>query len=421
MTAPSLTHTSLIDSFPDATVMLDPESLRITHVNPATEVLSGWTRDELEGQPALDLLHPDDVPLAMAGMSWLGTNERGAPIELRINTRTGGELLVELSGGLHRDESGDFVLLVLRDLTARRRWEIAHDDNATLRALIHHAGSLLIHLDEQLRIASASSALTRDLGHDLAIVEGRPFVEIVHIEDRQAMVDAIAGLAVDASGGRTRLEARLSTLGGRATRYQLEITSLASNATVDGYVLSGHDITELDTARRKLAHAASHDSLTGLLNRAGFEESLTRSMADHDVPLSVIFLDLDRFKPINDTFGHHVGDRVLDIVARRLAGSIRERDYAARFGGDEFAIAVHATEPGIVERLIERVRATIDEPIVLGEKTITIRAAIGYASCDRHASPAEVIAAADSAMYRNKTAQQGLRHAGRHRSVAEIC
>ena len=85
----------------------------------------------------MELLHPDDVPLALAGLDWVGEHDRGSLIELRIQGADG-EKLVELAGGRHPTPDGDLLVLTMRDLTDRRRWEIAHDDAAAFRALVHH-------------------------------------------------------------------------------------------------------------------------------------------------------------------------------------------------------------------------------------------------------------------------------------------
>lgn len=392
----------VLDSLPDAVVALDIDALTVLHLNPPAEALFGWRGDEVEGRSALDLLHPDDVPLAMAGLEWVGDHDRGSLIELRIRG-DGGERLVELAGARHDASDGDLLLLSMRDLTQRRRWEIAHDDAAAFRALVHHSGSLLAHVDTSGIVVAASSALTRDLGHDQAHVISTAFEDLVHVEDRTAVLEALEKAASGSEDGRVRLEARLNTVGDRATPYQLEIASLDGDPTVDGFVVSAHDISALDEARQELAHAASHDQLTGLLNRAGFMQRLSADMLRARHRLTVAFVDLDGFKPVNDQFGHAMGDRLLHIVAGRLAAAIRTEDYVARLGGDEFALAIHAVDAMIIDRIVERLEAAIVEPIVLAQETVSVSASIGTASCAVHPSATAVLAVADAAMYERKS------------------
>lgn len=392
----------VLDSLPDAVVALDLDTLTIVHLNPPAALLFGAQSAEAPGRSAVELLHPDDVPLAMAGLDWVGDHDRGSLIELRVQTDEG-EKLVELAGARHATSDGALLLLTMRDLTERRRWEIAHDDAAAFRALVHHSGSLLAHLDADGVVVATSSALTRDLGHDQAHVVRTPFENLVHVEDRDAVTEALAKVASGGEGGRVRLEARLDVVDDRATPYQLEIASLDGDPTVDGYVVTAHDISALDEARQELAHAASHDQLTGLLNRAGFMDRLSADMLRSRHRLTVAFVDLDGFKPVNDRFGHATGDRLLHIVAGRLAAAIRQVDYAARLGGDEFALAIHAVDDTFIDRIVNRLEAAIAEPIVLSQETVSLTASIGTASCAVHPGAAAVLAVADAAMYERKS------------------
>ena len=398
-----LAATNVLDSLPDAVVALELESLTIAHLNPPAEQLFGWQTADILGHSAMELLHPDDVPLALAGLDWVGDHDRGSLIELRVRAADGADKLVELAGGRHASADGDLLLLTIRDLTERRRWEIAHDDASAFRALVHHSGSLLAHLDADRTIVAASSALTRDLGHDQAHVIGSGFEDLIHVEDRTAVAEALDKAAAGTSDGRIRLEARLARAGERATPYQLEIASLHGDPTVDGFVVTAHDISALDAARQELAHAASHDQLTGLLNRAGFMERLSADMLKSRHRLTVAFVDLDGFKPVNDRFGHAMGDRLLHIVAGRLAAAIRQEDYAARLGGDEFALAIHAVDDTFIDRIMGRLEDAIAEPIVLAQESIQLSASIGSASCAIHPGAEAVLAVADAAMYDRKS------------------
>lgn len=397
-----LTTLRVLDSLPDAVVALDLPTLTVAHLNRSAQALFGWQNDELAGRSGLELVHPEDVPLATAGLDWVGEHGQGSLIELRVQGAHG-DHLVELAGGRHESATGDLLLLTMRDITERRRWEIAGDDDAAFRALVDHSGSLLAHLDTAGVVAGASAAVTRDLGHDQAYVIGSPFDDLVHTEDRTAVIEAMEKASSGAENGRVSVEARLRRAGGRAAPYQLEIASLDADPTVDGYVVTAHNIAALDHARQELAHAASHDQLTGLLNRAGFMERLSADMLRSRHRLTVAFVDLDGFKPINDRFGHATGDRLLHIVAGRLAAAIRQEDYAARIGGDEFVLAIHTVEPTFVDLVVQRLDDAISEPIVLAQETVTIGASIGTASCAVHPSAAAVLAVADAAMYHHKT------------------
>jgi diguanylate cyclase (GGDEF)-like protein len=180
---------------------------------------------------------------------------------------------------------------------------------------------------------------------------------------------------------------------------------------VDGEAI-GRSITyavERKAAEMELSHKAMHDVLTGLPNRALFLDRLTYALLRvkrHHTLLGAMFLDLDGFKPINDTYGHDVGDRVLVELARRLEGGLRGSDTAARFGGDEFMILCEdVSEQQDVVNIAERILKTIEEPFVVGDEQLSVRASMGIAIADGQSDTAEsLIRNADAAMYDAKQA-----------------
>jgi diguanylate cyclase (GGDEF)-like protein len=128
-----------------------------------------------------------------------------------------------------------------------------------------------------------------------------------------------------------------------------------------------------------LAYQADHDVLTGLANRRAFDDRL-HDQRPEDVELSVIYLDLDRFKPINDTYGHSAGDAVLMAVADRLRRGVRCRDLVARLGGDEFAVLRVGLDPAGQRELADRLVAAIGEPIEVEGQHLTVGGSVGLAS-----------------------------------------
>ena len=172
------------------------------------------------------------------------------------------------------------------------------------------------------------------------------------------------------------------------------------------------DITARKRAELQTAYRAHHDSLTGLANRMAYEEQLQRAHVDAELTgrqLAVMFLDLDRFKAVNDSFGHDYGDRLLIEVGRRLQRCLRKTDLVARFGGDEFAILARGYKgPGDITRLAQRIIKTIAEPIRLDKEEVEIGVSIGVTSFPEDRSPAEdLITNADLALYRAKQSGRG--------------
>lgn len=173
--------------------------------------------------------------------------------------------------------------------------------------------------------------------------------------------------------------------------------------------------SHLQKENASLSHRANHDSLTGLSNRAFLEAELERTVSDARIAqgkMAVLFLDSDRFKQINDTFGHAAGDRVLVTIAARIRQQLREGDLVARLGGDEFAILLKPLRhSGDAVHIADNIINAMTQPIELpGGNSIVSSLTIGVAVYPDHASDAAaLVAAADDAMYRAKQAQRGTR------------
>jgi diguanylate cyclase (GGDEF)-like protein len=154
-------------------------------------------------------------------------------------------------------------------------------------------------------------------------------------------------------------------------------------------------------AEELLREQARRDSVTGLLNRAGFDGELERALAAG--PCAVLFLDLDGFKGINDRYGHSAGDEVLKDVGARLSGLIRGDDALARIGGDEFAIVLNEAECPDAERIAARVVGELTRPIAVEGEPVTLTASVGVCVSDRGAQAGELLRRADQAMYAAKS------------------
>ncbi|MCB9385405.1 MAG: diguanylate cyclase [Bryobacterales bacterium] len=170
------------------------------------------------------------------------------------------------------------------------------------------------------------------------------------------------------------------------------------------------DVTETKQLEQTLRHSANHDSLTGLPNRAAFSEALERAFrnAGPEGRFAVLFLDLDRFKVINDTLGHLAGDAVLKEAASRILQAVRSRDVVARLGGDEFAVlAERLSTPEEAVELASRLRAQLNRPVQTGGHRFALSASVGIKMVQGGGSPREVLRDADTAMYCAKDSARG--------------
>lgn len=163
-------------------------------------------------------------------------------------------------------------------------------------------------------------------------------------------------------------------------------------------------------ARAELAYRETHDPVTGMLNREAFEGHLGGMLEQRGALLAVVLLDLDRFKPVNDTYGRRVGDELLSAVARRVERCLRREDVSARLGGDEFAAALRAPQPLHAARLVAaRIAAALRQPFTVEGATVHIAATSGIAVAPDHGrSPAALLRAADEAMSLAKAREQAI-------------
>ena len=258
------------------------------------------------------------------------------------------------------------------------------------RALaITGAGDLIWDWDVSRDRIQTSSELEEVLGLRYGDLEGpaRDWLDVLHPQDRdrfRATLDAI----VDQRRGRISQTFRLRTDDGHYRWYHLRARPiLGSDGEVIRCVGTLLDVTEVKTAEERLLHDAVHDNLTGLPNRELFFDRLnavlTRAKVEDAERPSVLLLDIDRFKEVNDSLGLSVGDSILLTIARRLGRLLKPQDTLARVGGDEFAvILVSESEPERVAAFAETIRRTLRAPISFGEREIFLTASIGIATYD---------------------------------------
>ncbi|MEZ5282719.1 MAG: EAL domain-containing protein [Acidimicrobiales bacterium] len=389
---------ALLDLLPDAVGIID-STATLRAANSSAERLFGWSRDEWIGRNLLEMVHPDDVDWAISSLATVTGRELGTPIEMRVKSAEGW-LLVELVGRAAEVDGEPVIFMSARDLTERRRWEIARDDTAMFRSVLHHAASLTILADADATISAVSAAMIRLTGFGPEATIGRSLVDLVIEADQPRMVRAIDKAKSEAQR-RVTTEVLLAGRDRDAIPCQLSIVNLIDDPTVGGLVVSGHDISELWRARTELEHMAGHDPLTGLANRGRLSEELARRLDPNcreAGPVAVAFIDLDRFKPVNDLYGHETGDELLTMVAARLRDALRDDDVVARFGGDEF-IAVMPDAGISTDDLAERIVSALSTPFRLSVGVVQISASVGVVAATPGDDPDTVLAEADNAMY----------------------
>lgn len=391
---------ALLEGLADGVVVIDAGAT-VVWANTAASRIIGQPCEEWVGTSGLALVHPDDISLAALALESVQGKEAGTPIELRVRCSTGWRL-VEVVGA---PQPGGDIALSIRDLTARRRWEVAGDEVARFRSIVQNAAMITMLVRSDGTVLSASAALSRMLGHDQERLADRPLVEIVHADDRSLVAAALAAAADTPSGGRpAAIEAELVHVSGRRVPFELTIVSLVDDPTVQGLVVTAHDISRLRAAQDALAELAHFDSLTGLANRRAFDAALQRewTLTSRDgIDSFVVVADLDRFKDLNDRHGHAAGDQALRRFAQALRLSVRSTDFIARTGGDEFAIILtrcggETAAVGFESVLRERVAE------VLATLPLPVGFTLGHASLRDSVSPDDALHRADVEMLARK-------------------
>jgi diguanylate cyclase (GGDEF)-like protein/PAS domain S-box-containing protein len=228
---------NLAGLLPDPVVVVGPDA-SITWANAAAERIFGIPLAEVVGTAGFDLVHPDDLEFVVLSMDTVQGKDAGNPIEIRIRVPDGWRL-VELVGAPIGDGS---VALCLRDLTERRRYEVAHGDDARVRSLVHNAGSVTMLVTADGIVESVSAAITRLTGIDQEAMLGAPLADIVAVADRERLLDAFRTVA---SGSVAIVTVDVpAPIRESPVPLELAIVDLLDDPTVGGYVVSAHDVTE---------------------------------------------------------------------------------------------------------------------------------------------------------------------------------
>jgi Amt family ammonium transporter len=243
-------------------------------------------------------------------------------------------------------------------------------------------------------------------GYSAEECSGGSLRQLIVPETRQNEM-AMLQKTVDEQGRAVFETVRLNRRG-ELVDVSMQVAPLLVNGAKAGYVYTFRDIGDRKQTEAKLEHDALHDVLTGLPNRTLFLDrltlSLSRGLRRRDRSCGVLFMDLDRFKEINDTLGHAAGDELLIEVSRRLCAILRPQDSAARLGGDEFAVLVDDVQSvGDLDTVAKRVLAELSRPVDLFGQPVQVVASIGVAMAGPdHTAPELLIRDADFAMYRAK-------------------
>jgi diguanylate cyclase (GGDEF)-like protein/PAS domain S-box-containing protein len=282
---------------------------------------------------------------------------------------------------------------------SERRFRRAFDDAPIGMALVSldtgRPGTLL----------QVNRALCSMAGVDEPNLLAGDLLSVVHPDDRPAMAFLVDCLAAG-EPPPPRTERRLVRPDGEMVWVSVGASSVLDQDGNPLYaVLHVEDVTQRKDAEAKLTELALHDPLTGLPNRLLLLDRLQRALARarrRRTQVALLFCDLDRFKVINDSLGHDVGDALLIAMARRLELMLRTQDTAARLGGDEFVVVCEDMTEGEAYAIGQRLQATLAEPCMVGDSEVVVTTSVGVVLSNGYASPFSLLRDADAAMYRAK-------------------
>ncbi|MFG1432311.1 diguanylate cyclase [Xanthobacter sp. V2C-8] len=258
-----------------------------------------------------------------------------------------------------------------------------------------------------------SPAVRTLLGYEPEELVGKRAMELVHPDDRPAF-QALMRQIREGTVENASSEQRQRHKNGAWVWIEafIRLTHDKITGAPDGYVVSVRDISQRKAAEARLAHLAAHDALTGLANRSLLQQRLEEELARArraEAGFAVLCLDLDRFKQVNDTYGHAAGDAVLCAAAVRIRRETRREDLVARLGGDEFVVVLGACAAPLdgAERLARRLIEAMAEPVSFGTGTASVGVSIGIAVAspamvERGAGAGELLRAGDRALYAAK-------------------
>jgi diguanylate cyclase (GGDEF)-like protein/PAS domain S-box-containing protein len=285
--------------------------------------------------------------------------------------------------------------------------ELRHEEER-FRLLVQNSTDIVVITERDSRIRYVTPSVDRVLGLDPAALTGKVLGLLLHPDDRPGVQTALTPMLA-AAGSSVTFQARFAHADGSWRRLELIASNLTHEPSVAGIVTNARDITETREVQDRLSWAAAHDVLTGLANRALFGEAVARSVTDPDPRhrMSVVLIDLDDFKTVNDTLGHAAGDALLVAVAERMRQSVRPGDTVARLGGDEFALLLEGLGDEQVDRALVRLAESLLVPVVVDDHLLSVRASFGVVTGRPGDEVGELLRRADIAMYEAKARGEG--------------
>jgi diguanylate cyclase (GGDEF)-like protein/PAS domain S-box-containing protein len=396
---------ALVQHSSDVIVVLDSEA-RVAYVSPAGDRILGRAPEETVGIVGTDLVHPDDLDQATAALAELVTTPGSTTsVTVRVACADGTYRALETIGhNFLEDPAIGGIVLNARDITDRIE---AERRAAQLLDVLERSEEVVVLSDPDGHVVYANQHARTFAG----LTESHHFGEVLSLEARVRLREVV--MPIMRRHGLWTGELMLRAGDGGEVPVLATVQAHREDGDIVLVSMIAHDITKLKEAQHHLEYQATRDTLTGLPNRANFNEAGEQALeraARHRSVTAVLFLDLDGFKAVNDSLGHATGDRALVEVAERLRVGLRGGDIVARIGGDEFCVLCERVSgAGEMRELGQRLIDAISVPLRIDGTDFALSASIGAALSEPGTATIEsLVDNADVALYRAKRAGRGL-------------
>ncbi|MFW6073974.1 MAG: EAL domain-containing protein [Chloroflexota bacterium] len=401
-------YRSLVEETPAVTFRTaHTEHAELLYVSSQLQALLGYVPEEWIEHPTAwaETIHPDDLDTVFDEIRKSWETEEGFSLEFRMRSAGGQWVSVQCTAGLVRDADGTPLYWqgVFVDITRTKEIEQRHD--ALQRRYLHlleNAGDVIVVIDRDRSFSFVNRAFSELTGYSAEEVSDLFVDHLVHPDDLDRVIARLVEISAAVEPG-DQAPFRVITANGQVVTVEPKATPVWAAGEVVGVQAILRDVTEAEDLQQRLMQKAYTDDLTGLANRAQFEDELNRAL-NSGARCAVLFMDLDNFKLINDTMGHQAGDEFLVEMSRRIASAVRRNDLVARFGGDEFAVLIRELlDEDDADQAAARLLNSLREPIDAGGREFSLTGSVGIAISDESIRDADdLLRRADLAMYAAK-------------------
>ncbi len=385
---------------------------RFQRVNRSLCDILGYPEHELVGHTVKDFSHPQDKDVTDAARAKVRSGElESMRARKRYLRKDGASVWVDLSVALVRDAGGEpqYEIAVFDDETERVRAEEAmRHSEAELRSLIDNVPAMILYVDRTLKCIFANKRYADFFGIGALDLSGRPLSDVV---GQEAYPEIEPHFKRALAGQTAAYQRTVRVKSGELRCIDVKVVPRAAvQGEIPGCYSMAIDVTEQKQAAERIWHMANHDSLTGLPNRMLFNDRLSQAIAmtkREAGQFALLYLDLDKFKPVNDAYGHDAGDDLLKSAGERIRAQVRESDTVARLGGDEFAVILpDVSNRQDVAAVARKIVGALEMPFALElARTVRIGTSIGIAISPGDADERDMLLKkADVAMYNAKQA-----------------